>query len=83
MATRTCRICGRVSLVAPEQDGRCPRRRGYWRRHGVEWAPQVALRSCQTCAQPVQHLTRGRCHLCYAYWRRTGHERPPRLWARR
>jgi len=86
MATRPCRICGRVCPPGQWRRGRCPRCAVYWRTHGVERPPDPrpaaagALRRCTHCGQPTRRWTRGSCSACYEYWRRTGRERPPELW---
>ena len=89
MATRTCRVCGRVDPPGSRlTDGRCRMCYVYWRRHAVERppgppqipaVPRVYL--CAHCGRPTRRLERGWCHACYMYWRRTGRERPPApLW---
>jgi hypothetical protein len=89
MASRTCRICGRVS--PPERyftQGRCQMCAQYWRRHGVERPRDLPFRTiipprpCQICGQAARLLRQGRCGTCYYYWHRTGRERPPELWQR-
>ena len=89
MASRTCRICGRVDPPGHYlTQGRCQRCAIYWRRRGVERPlqlpprPVLPPRPCQTCGQLVQVLHHSRCKACYSYWHRTGRERPVRLWAR-
>jgi len=76
MATDTCHICGRLTVVLPEREGRCPLCMRYWLRHGVERV-RAPLHSCATCGRLVPKLTGGRCSTCYHYWFRTGRERPP------
>jgi hypothetical protein len=45
MATRTCRICGRVDLPgSPFAHGRCPMCAMYWRRHGSKRPPRLWAR---------------------------------------
>src|SRR5215475_13292292 len=36
MATRPCRICGRLTETLPEREGRCPQCMMHWRRRGIE-----------------------------------------------
>ena len=76
MASRPCRICGRLTFALHEREGRCPLCTGYWRRHGVERVA-APLRPCATCGRLVQKLAGGRCRACYHYWLRTGRERSP------
>jgi hypothetical protein len=90
MATRTCRICGRVDPPGRYlSHGRCQQCAIYWRRYGVERPlhrpprPVRPPRPCETCGQPVQVLYRGRCNACYLYRYRHNRERPPELWERR
>jgi hypothetical protein len=91
MATRSCRICGRV--CAPGMDrsyGRCQMCARYWRRHGADRPPLPSghlpqpgaqPRACSHCGRLAQRRVRGRCMACYQYWRTHGVERPlqPRL----
>lgn len=81
MPDQPCRICGRLTVALPEQEGRCPRCMMHWRRHGVErvGAPR---RPCVTCGRLVPKRAGDRCHTCYRYWLRTGRERPPERWQR-
>ena len=82
MATRTCRICGRVVPPGQWSHERCQRCTMYWRAHGIERPlrlpprPRVAPRLCTHCGQPTWTLRRGRCPPCYKYWHRHGVERP-------
>ena len=81
MTDQPCRVCGRLTVVLPEREGRCPLCLMYWRRHGVE---RVAAprRPCATCGRLVLKLASDRCNTCYRYWLRTGRERPPERWQR-
>jgi hypothetical protein len=81
MTTRTCRVCGRLTTVLPEREGRCRRCMTFWRQHGAEWVA-TPPRPCATCGRLVQQLVGGRCKACYNYWRTHGVERPARLWQR-
>ena len=81
MTTQLCRICGRLTDVLPEREGRCRRCMTFWRQHGTEWTAPPP-RPCATCGQLVPNLTSGRCRPCYQYWHTYGRERPPRLWQR-
>ena len=90
MATRTCRICGRVDPPgAGLTYGRCGMCAIYWRRHGVERRPgppggAARGRRCTHCGRSTMRPRRGRCNACNHHWRRYGVERslaprPPRL----
>jgi hypothetical protein len=82
MATRTCRICGRVDPPGGcLPSGRCRMCHGYWRHHGVERLPgpprpPATRRSCTHCGQVTWTPERGRCSACYHYWLRYGTDRP-------
>jgi hypothetical protein len=84
MASRPCRVCGRVfppgyGFTA----GRCRMCQMYWRRHGVERPPgphpASSPRPCTHCGRLTTALVRRQCRRCYVYWQRHGVERPQDL----